>query len=163
VVHDLEIPAEAFRATDVVVVAGLRRPGGAQRQLRRLVEISELDKSTRKKGGFRDLMSYDGRKDGLKDLGLKLSDRIQAIADSWDLTMEEAMANIRARARIRETMVNTALDQDRPELLEPEWVTEANNAFWSLVEDMNREGDTDFRRLSEDWEVWWEGVTNNDR
>ncbi len=163
VVHDLGIPTEAFRATDVVVVAGLRRPGGAQRQLRRIVEISELDKSSRKNGRFRDLMSYDGRKDSLKDLGLKLSDRIQAIADSWDLTMEEAMANIRSRALIRETMVRTAKEQDRPELLEPEWVAESNNAFWSLVEDMNREGDTDFRRLSEDWEAWWEGVTKDDR
>ncbi|NOQ55026.1 MAG: hypothetical protein GQ558_10545, partial [Thermoplasmata archaeon] len=99
----------------------------------------------------------------LKDLGLKLSDRIQAITDSWDLTMEEAMANIRSRALIRETMVRTSKEQDRPELLEPEWVAESNNAFWSLVEDMNREGDTDFRRLSEDWEAWWEGVTKDDR
>ncbi len=161
VVHDLGIPAEAFRATDVVVVAGLRRPGGAQRQLRRVVEISEQDKSSRKPGKFRDLMSYDGHRDTLKDLGLKLSDRIQAIADSWDLTMEEAVANIRARASIREIMVQTAIEEDRPELLEPEWVAESNNAFWSLIEEMNAEGDTDYERLVEDWVVWWQGVTSD--
>jgi type IV secretory pathway ATPase VirB11/archaellum biosynthesis ATPase len=161
VVHDLGIPTEAFRATDVVVVAGLKRPGGAQRQLRRVVEISEQDRNSRRPGGFRDLMSYDGHRDTLKDMGLKLSDRIQAIADSWGLTMEEAVANIRARGSIREIMVQAALEEDRPELLEPEWVAESNNAFWSLVEDMNREGDTDFCRLVDEWVDWWKGVTGD--
>jgi hypothetical protein len=161
VVHDLGIPKEAFRATDVVVVAGLRRPGGSQRQLRRVVEVSEVDKASSRAGRYRDLLSYDGRSDGLKDKGLKLSDRIKDIADSWGLTLEEAMDNIRARAVIRERMVETALRQDRPELLEPEWVSEANNAFWSLVEDMDREGDTDYTRLARDWQAWWEEVTRD--
>jgi type IV secretory pathway ATPase VirB11/archaellum biosynthesis ATPase len=161
VVHDLGIPKEAFRATDVVVVAGLRRPGGAQRQLRRVVEVAEVDKSSSRTGKFRDLLTYDGRMDGLKDKGLKLSDRINDIATSWGLTLEEAMDNIRARARIREIMVETSIRDDRPELLEPEWVAEANNAFWSLVEDMDREGDTDFSRLANDWKAWWEEVTRD--
>lgn len=161
VVHDLGIPKEAFRATDVVVVAGLRRPGGSQRQLRRVVEISEVDKSSTRPGKFRDLLSYDGRMDGLKDRGLKLSDRIKEIAVSWGFTMDEAMANIRARARIREIMVETSTKEGRPELLEPEWVAEANNAFWSLIEDMDREGDRDFMGLADSWKTWWEEVTRN--
>jgi hypothetical protein len=161
VVHDLGIPSEAFRATDVVVVAGLRRPGGSQRQLRRVVEVAEVDKSSTRTGRFRDLLSYDGRMDGLKDKGLKLSDRIKDIADSWGLSMDEAMENIRARARIRDIMVDTSISEDRPELLEPEWVAEANNAFWSLVEDMGRDGDTDFTKLAEDWKAWWEEVTRD--
>ncbi len=161
VVHDLGIPSEAFRATDVVVVAGLRRPGGSQRQLRRVVEIAEVDKSSTRTGRFRDLLAYDGRMDGLKDKGLKLSDRIKDIADSWGLSMDEAMDNIRARARIREIMVDTSISEDRPELLEPEWVAEANNAFWSLVEDMGRDGNTDFTKLAEDWKAWWEEVTRD--
>jgi type IV secretory pathway ATPase VirB11/archaellum biosynthesis ATPase len=163
VVHDLGIPKEAFRATDVVVVAGLRRPGGAQRQLRRVVEVAEVDKSSTRTGKFRDLLTYDGRMDGLKDKGLKLSDRIKDIASSWGLTLEEAMDNIRTRARIRELMVETSLREGRPELLEPDWVAEANNAFWSLVEDMDREGDTDFSRLADDWKAWWEEVTRDGR
>ena len=161
VVHDLGIPKEAFRATDVVVVAGLRRPGGSQRQLRGLVEVAGVDKTSTRSGRFRDLLSYDGRMDGLKDKGLKLSDRVREVAESWGMTMEEAMDNIRARASIRETMVETALGEDRPELLETEWVAEANNAFWSLVEDMEREGDTDFSRLAEDWRAWWQEVTSD--
>jgi len=161
VVHDLGIPKEAFRATDIVVVAGLRRPGGSQRQLRRVVEVAEVDKVSTRAGKFRDLLTYDGRVDGLKDKGLKLSDRIRDIAESWGLTMEEAMDNIRARARIREIMVETSNREGRPELLEPEWVAEANNAFWSLVEDMGREGDTDCSRLADDWIAWWEEVTRD--
>ena len=161
VVHDLGIPKEAFRATDVVVVAGLRRPGGSQRQLRRVVEISEVDKASSRTGKFRDLLTYDGRMDGLKDKGLKLSDKVREIAESWGLTMGEAMDNIRARSRIREIMVETSIREDRPDLLDPEWVAEANNAFWSLVEDMGREGDTDCSRLSDDWKAWWEEVTQD--
>ena len=161
VVHDLGIPKEAFGATDVVVVAGLRRPGGSQRQLRRVVEIAEVDKSSTRSGKFRDLLSYDGRKDGLKDRGLKLSDRIKYIATSWGLSMDEAMANIRARARIREIMVETSIKEGRPELLEPDWGAEANNAFWSLVEDMDGEEDRDFPGLTDGWKAWWEEVTRN--
>jgi type IV secretory pathway ATPase VirB11/archaellum biosynthesis ATPase len=162
VVHDLGISPEAFRATDVVVVAGLRRPGGSQRQLRRVVEVSEVDRVSRKMGAFRDLLTYDGRSDGLKDVGLKLSTRVQAIAEAWDLTMIEAMANIRARARIRQTMVRTADRMGRPELLEPDWVAEANNAFWGLVEKMGRSGVWDFEALADDWDDWWEEVTRDD-
>jgi type IV secretory pathway ATPase VirB11/archaellum biosynthesis ATPase len=163
VVHDLGISSEAFRATDVVVVAGLRRPGGSQRQLRRIVEISEVDKGSSRSGRFRDLMSYDGSLDSLEDCGLKLSDRIHAIADAWGLTLDEAMANIRARARIREVMVRTSIKEERPELIEPEWVAESNNAFWSLVEDMNQANDKSFYRLSDAWEAWWEEVTKDGR
>ena len=129
VVHDMGISADAFRATDVVVVAGLRRPGGSQTRLRRLVEIAEVDKTSRRPGRFQDLMVYDSTIDCLTDEGLRLSDRISSIADSWGLTMGQALANIRARASIRETMVRTSIEQGRPELLEPEWVAEANNAF----------------------------------
>ncbi len=163
VVHDLGIPKEAFRATDVVVVAGLRRPGGSQRQLRRVVEVSEVDKASTRTGKFRDLMTYDGRKDGLSDKGLKLSDRVREVAESWGLTLDEAMDNIRARGSIRETMVETALREGRPDLLEPDWVAEANNAFWSLVEEMDREGDTDFSGLADEWRSWWEEVTRDAR
>lgn len=161
VVHDLGIPKEAFRATDVVVVAGLRRPGGSQRQRRRVVEISEVDKESSRTGKFLEIMGYDGRMDGLKDKGLKLSDRIREIGESWGMTLDEALDNIRARARIREVMVKTAETQKRPELLEPEWVAEANNAFWSLVEDMDGDGDRDFGSLADSWESWWREVARD--
>ncbi len=163
VVHDMGISAEAFRATDVVVVAGTRRPGGSHRQLRRTVEISEVDKASRRPGRFQDLMVYDNATDCLTDEGLRLSQRISAIAESWGLTLAQAMSNIRARARMRETMVRTSVDRHRPDLLEPEWVAEANNAFWSLVEDMERDGDRDFDRLAEAWEDWWEEATRDGR
>jgi type II secretory ATPase GspE/PulE/Tfp pilus assembly ATPase PilB-like protein len=161
VVHDMGISGEAFRATDVVVVAGLRRPGGAQRQLRRVVEVSEVDKTASRPGRFSDLMTYDVQGDDLKPHALKLSDRVAAIAEAWGLSTDEAMTNIRARARIRETMVRTSTEMGRPELLDPEWVAEANNAFWSLVEDMNRDGDRDFDRLADAWEAWWKEVTRD--
>lgn len=161
VVHDLGISGEAFRATDIVVAAGLRRPGGAQRQLRRLVEISEVDKGSAQPGRFRELMRYDEGRDSLAEQALRRSERIRAVADSWGITVEEAIANIRARARIRELMVTRSGELGRPELLEPEWVAEANNIFWTLIEDMALAGDRDFERLADDWASWWMEVTQD--
>ena len=161
VVHDLGISGEAFRATDVVVVTGLRRPGGAQRQVRRVVEVSEVDKSSASPGHFTELMRYDDARDGLREQGLEASSRIRAIADSWGLTVQQAVENIRARGQMVELMVELSRKANRPELLEPEWVAEANNALWSLVDEAARKGDRDFVRLADDWARWWEEVTRD--
>jgi flagellar protein FlaI len=161
VVHDLGISGEAFRATDVVVVAGLRRPGGSQRPMRRVVEISEINKTSTKPGKFKQLMTYDTGRDSIADQAIRISDRVRGIAEAWGLTMREAQANIRARARIREIMVRTSIERSRPDLLEPEWVAEANNAFWSLVEEAERTGDRDFEGLADSWVAWWEEVTRD--
>ncbi len=161
VVHDLGISGEAFRATDVVVVAGLRRPGGAQRQLRRVVEISEVDKASTSPGHFTELMRYDEPTDALREQALERSGRVRAIAESWGLSVAEALENVRARARMVELMVETSRRAGRPELLEPEWVAEANGALWSLVDEAARRRDRDFTRLADDWARWWREVTRD--
>ena len=161
VVHDLGISGEAFGATDVVVVTGLRRPGGAQRQLRRVVEVSEVDRTSPKPGHFTELLRYDDSKDLLREQGLERSARIRAIAESWGLSVPEALANVRARARTIDLMVERSRRLNKPELLEPEWVAEANSAFWSLVDEAAKRNDRDFAKLADDWARWWEEATRD--
>jgi hypothetical protein len=106
-------------------------------------------------------MRYDDARDGLREQGLEASSRVRAVADSWGISVQQAVENIRARGRMVELMVERSRKANRPELLEPEWVAEANNAFWSLVDEAARKGDRDFARLADDWARWWEEVTRD--
>jgi len=153
VVHDLGIPPRSFSATDIVVVAGLRRPLGSQHTVRRVVEISELDKETLE---FRPLLLYDEAKDRLLPTDhLKASKRVGAIASAWGLDMREALANIAVRREIRRTIVATSRERKDPSLLDAEWVARCNNAFWDAVEAHGK----DYDKVHERWTAWFERAT----
>jgi len=152
IVHDMGIPATSFAATDVVAIAGLVRPGGSQRSHRRLLEVTELAKS-RGAGEFSPLISYDAANDGgAESSGFLASERIRAIADAWSISYEEAIANIRTRARIREVLAEGAR-AGRLDLLSAPWVSRANSAYWSLVED-GEQGESLLAR----WREWFRGA-----
>jgi len=151
IVHDMGIPASSFTATDVVAVAGLVRPGGSQRARRRLLEITEVERS-RGPGEFAALLAYDPRADGVREgSGFTASERIRAIAEAWSLSYEEALENIRVRAAIREALVEAS--PERPETLSADWVARANSAYWSLVEDGTHGDD-----LHRAWCDWFRGA-----
>jgi type IV secretory pathway ATPase VirB11/archaellum biosynthesis ATPase len=158
IVYDLDIHAEAFSATDIVVVCGLVRPGGRQRQVRRVTSISELVKGG-EPGQFRDLMVYDEETDSLVETEHLLdgSDRIRTVAEQWGLDYEQALTNIRARARMREMMAGSAASN--PALLGPETVVKANAQYWSLVEAL---GSAEPGRLMNEWGRWFERSANYD-
>ncbi len=147
VVHDMGIPAKAFSATDVIVIAGLTRPGGRQHQKRRVTEISELDKDTME---FHPLLKYDPDSDELveTDRFLNSSSKIASIAKSWGIEYEEAVLNIRLRGAIREVLVNAA-DED-PKYLNAKWVARANNKFWNLVDECE-----DLSDVEDEWYDWF--------
>ena len=151
IVHDMGIPASSFVATDVVAVAGLVRPGGSQRGLRRVLEVTEVAKS-RGLGAFAPLVAYDAAADGLREApGFAASERIRAIADAWSIPYEAALENIRVRAAVREALVEAS--RGRPELLSAEWVSRANAAYWNLVEE-GRDG----ADLLAGWMEWFRGA-----
>lgn len=54
VVHDMGISKESFAATDMIVIAGLIRPGGVQSRKRRITHVSEYADEE-----FFDLMKFD--------------------------------------------------------------------------------------------------------
>ena len=160
VVHDMNIPPKSFAATDIVVVAGLSRPGGVLRETRRVLQIAELLKSSGVDGHFQDLMLYDEAKDALVETdALKYSsEKIGKIARSWGLTMEEALRNIEVRAAYRQRMVDYSKEHGKPQVLGASWVARANGTFWSLLEKSRAEGKKDYDAILSEWTRWFEQV-----
>jgi flagellar protein FlaI len=154
VVHDMGIPSKAFSATDIVVVAGLRRPFGTHRTVRRITEISEVVKD--RDGEFRELLVYDEGKDALIESGnIGSSERVRDIARSFNLTPQQALQAIRLRAQIREDMVSTAAAHDNSSVLGARWVADANDALWGALEKHR----TDFGSALEEWRAWFGKMT----
>lgn len=147
VVHDLGIPPASFAATDVVVVAGTVRPGGSQRTLRRILEVTDLAKS-RGPGMLNPLLTYDAAKDALaRSPGLAGSERVRAIADAWSLSYEDALENVRVRAAIREALAARGW-------FDPMRVMRSNAAYASLVEDGLSSAE-----LLDGWTRWFQEAT----
>ena len=157
IVHDMGISPMAFSATDIVVIAGLARPGGIQRQLRRVTEITELAKS-RGPGEFSTLMGYDNRLDQLVEVEkmLRDSEKITSIASHWGMSKEDAFENICVRGECRARIVAESRRRGDESLLGAKFVSAANAKYWSLVEQgMERD-----RMLSE-WTRWLTGGRMN--
>jgi type IV secretory pathway ATPase VirB11/archaellum biosynthesis ATPase len=159
IVYDLGIPAKSFNATDVIVVCGLVRPGGGQRQVRRVTAVSEVVKTG--EGGFRDLLLYDESKDALVETEyLKSgSERLGAIASGWGMKYEDLLANIDLRAKIKHSVAMASASS--PELAGALWNARANSKYWELV-DENPEP-SGYDGLFDRWRAWFEAETGTSR
>jgi len=151
IVYDLGIPAKAFNATDIVVICGLIRPGGGQRQVRRITSISEVVKSEGKEGAFRDLLVYDEAKDALAETPYfrSGSERLQRIADQWGMSYQDVLQNIEARAKIKHTMAEAG-----EVMSSARWNAAANAQFWQLVSATGAE--RDYEGIYKKWRQWFE-------
>ncbi|MFO8109169.1 MAG: type II/IV secretion system ATPase subunit [Thermoplasmata archaeon] len=147
VVFDMGISEESFSATDLVLIAGMIRPGGTQRRIRTLTHVSEYEEGT-----FTDLMRYDN---GLKSTNTlkRDSERIGHIARSWAITYEQAIENINLRSDLRAKMVETSKKKGM-DLLSPSWVSETNDKFWNLVEEYHGTGSHE--EIKKEWMEWYE-------
>ncbi len=148
VVHDMDISKESFAATDIVAVAGIVRPGGMQKQERRVTQIAEYHDSE-----FSDLMEFE---QGLQptEFFKRESKKIGEIARSWGLDYSEAVENIKLRAELKKKMVDVSKKRDDEILLGPEWVARTNNKFNNLVSKYGLEKDYD--RIRKEWMDWFE-------
>ena len=142
VVHDMGISREAFMATDIVVTMGLSRPGGSTRPVRRLVELSEVSRQ-RGPGEFNLLL-------GEGDDGLRCaSETIARIAAGWGMEYQDALDNIRARAGMRQVLIDAAA-RGHGECLGPEWTCRCNEFLWQRMDEGTvnaEEAVDDFRRF----------------
>ncbi len=148
VVHDIGISKESFSATDIVVLAGIVRPGGAQRYERKVIQIAEYDD-----GEFNDLMEFNEKLQSTDHLK-RNSEKIGEVARDWGLSYSEAIENIKVRARIREKMVLEAIEKKKDELLGPKWVAKTNSKFWELISKYS--SDRDYDKIEKRWTDWFE-------
>lgn len=140
VVHDMGIPKEAFLATDLVLTMGLSRPGGGSRPVRRLTEVAEC----REEDGkvlFHQLLPADAGSEGLATSRI-----VSRIAESWNITVQEAVANVQVRADMRRALLEAAA-LNGPQYLEPEWVCRCNEFLWNRLD----AGDRDYVRIADDF------------
>jgi flagellar protein FlaI len=131
VVHDMGIAGEAFQATDVVLTMGLTRPGGTQRQVRKMVEMAETSKQ-RGPGEFNSLIDLDSGGVGPRALRDR-SETVAKIAASWNIDYGEAMENIRTRAELRSLLLAKAAAGSE-ECLGASWTCRLNEFFWRGIE-----------------------------
>ncbi len=158
VVYDIGIPSMSFNATDAVVVAGFTRPSGLHRQIRKVVQVSEYVKGS--DGEFEDLMLYDMKDNILKetDLLYEGSSLIGRIAKSWGMEYEDAVDNIRLRAKIKANLVRRSVESGNLEYLSERWINASNNKMWELIaKQSEEEGTVDHDVVFEKWKEWFLG------
>jgi len=133
IVYDIGVTPASFKATDVVIIAAPMRIGGGMEKRRRVIQISEVVKTANVMEAdkmFQDVMLYNAERDRLEStdlLEMGQSQIIGRIAKEWGISIENALANIRLRAKIKERIVEEG--NKNPELLEAKAVRDANNAF----------------------------------
>ncbi len=165
VVNDLGVPRTSFKATDLIVVANpVRSPDGIHR-FRRVTQITEVRKlwedDPLTENGFVDLFKYDPQTDSLvptNDLLRGDSDVIKAVAGSvkeWAGNWDAVWDNINLRAKIKQTLVETAQKSKNFDLLEAEFYVRANDEFHRISEQVREEvGSLDSERIFFAWNEW---------
>jgi len=159
IVYDIGVTPASFKATDVVIIAAPMRIGGGMEKRRRIIQISEVVKTANVMEAdkmFQDVMLYDAERDRLEStdlLEMGQSQIIGRIAKEWGISIENALANIRLRAKIKERIVEEG--NKNPELLEAKAVRDANNAFWMLIEESKDKRKIDYGKIEKKWMKWY--------
>ncbi|MFB6203562.1 MAG: ATPase, T2SS/T4P/T4SS family [Candidatus Nanohaloarchaea archaeon] len=165
VVNDLNVPRTSFKATDIIVsVNKIKSPDGLQ-TYRRVTGITEVRKTwtddPMEEGAFVDLMRYDSNKDELvptdtlKNGQSEILNRIAENIREWKNDWEAVWDNIQLRKRVKQTLVETANEEDRPDMLEADFVVKANQQYHIIAERVNEEyGEQQPERIYARWKEW---------
>lgn len=165
VVNDLQVPKTSFKATDIIIVANRVRSADGLRSNRKVTQITEVrkywDEDPLREQGFVDLMKYDTRTEtsepttdllsGDSDVLKSIAGMIKDYAGNWNAVWD----NIKLRATIKQTLVDTAHEQKLNHLLEAPFVIAANDAFHKITEEVKEElGSIDSTRILRQWKDW---------
>ena len=161
IVYDIGVTPSSFKATDIVIVAAPMRIGGGMEKKRRIIQISEVIKtSLSTEDIFQDIMTYNAEKDRLEStdlLEMGQSQVIGRIAKEWGISIEKAIENIKVRAKIKEKMAKEG--EENPSLLEAKAVRDANNAFWMLIEESKDKKKINYKEIERKWMKWFDEYT----
>ena len=165
VVNDLQVPRTSFKATDIIIVVNPIKSADGLHRWRRVTQITEVRKHWENdpllENGFVDLMKYDSRSDQLEpsdelingesEILKAIAGNVKEWAGSWDALWD----NILLRTKIKETLVNYAKKSKMLNLLEADFVVEANDEFHKLSDRILEEvGSLDSKRIFFDWNEW---------
>ncbi|RMF55239.1 hypothetical protein D6745_02800 [Candidatus Woesearchaeota archaeon] len=165
VVNDIGVPKTSFKATDLIIVANPIKSADGLHRFRRITQITEVRKlwedDPMLEKAFVDLMKYNPKTDTLdisKDLIngdseiLKsIAGNIKEFAGDWDAVWD----NIQLRAKTKEAITRMAEKANRLDLLEADFVIEANDRFHQTCDKVKNEvGSLDSKRIFLEWESW---------
>jgi len=165
VVNDLKVPRTSFKATDIIVIANPVRSADGLHRVRRVMSITEVRKEWEddplREKGFVDLMKYDTKKDELvvtEDLKNGDSEVVKKIAGSvreWAGNWDAVWDNIMLRAKMKKELVAKAVKSRRLNLLEADFVIQANDMFHMISDSVKEEvGSLDNKRIFFEWDEW---------
>lgn len=167
VVNDLGVPKTSFKATDVIVsVNKIKSPDGLS-TYRRVTGITEVRKEwtddPQEENAFVELMRYDSNEDRLiptdelKNGESMVLNRIAENVREWKNDWQAVWNNIQLRKKIKQEIVETAEEQDRPELLEADFTVKANQKYHILADRVGEEyGEQDPERIFARWKEWFD-------
>ena len=165
VVNDLNVPKTSFKATDVIIVANPIRSADGLHRWRRVTQISEVRKHWEQdpllENGFVDLLKYESKGDQLEPTQDLINGEIEVLksiagnvkewAGNWDAVWD----NILLRAKIKQTLVETANKINKLNLLEAKFVINANDEFHMLSDKIKEEtGTLDSKKIFFEWNEW---------
>ena len=148
VVNDLGVPTTSFKATDLIIICNFIKSADGLHKWRRVTRITEVRKRWQndpvEEDGFMDLMVYDPKTDGLKatqDFLDGKSEIVRKIAEGvrGREKFDEILADIKLRGKVRQDIANYSVNQKLPELVEAEFMVEANDTFHTIAETVNEE------------------------
>jgi len=166
VVHDLGLVPTSFKALDIIIITNVITSPDGLRRFRRVTEVVEIRKKWKEdpmlEGAFVPLMTYSAKEDTLKPTDVLLNGESEVLNEiakrvrEWHGAWEKVWDNILLRAKIKQTMVELAEKLNKPEILEAEWVTNANDAFHLISEKVFQDtGSYDSKIIYEKWLEWF--------
>jgi type IV secretory pathway ATPase VirB11/archaellum biosynthesis ATPase len=166
VVHDLGLVPTSFKALDIIVIANVITSPDGLRRFRRVTEVVEVRKKWKEdpmlEGAFVPLMTYSAKEDTLKPTDVLLNGESEVLNEiakrvrEWHGAWDRVWDNILLRSKIKQTIVEFAEKLNKPELLEAEFVTSANESFHLISEEVLREvGYVDSKLVYEKWLEWF--------
>nr|MBI4156717.1 type II/IV secretion system ATPase subunit [Candidatus Woesearchaeota archaeon] len=158
VVNDLKVPRTSFKAIDVIVVSNPVKSSDGLHKWRRVMQVTEVRKHWEedplREQGFVDIFTYDPKKDSLdvsQDLAngeievlKKIAGNVKEWAGDWDAIID----NINLRANIKEKLIDYSDKANMPDLLEADFVVDANDMFHIISDNIKEEvGNLDSKRI----------------
>ena len=166
VVNDIGVPKTSFKATDIIIVANPIKSADGIHRYRRVTEIAEVTKNWENdpllENGFVTLFKYNVQTDTLEpsselingesDVLKMIAGNIKELAGDWD----GVWSNIELRGKIKEELVKRAEKEKDPDLLEAEFVVEANDNFHLCSEMVKlKYGNLDSEKIFFEWKEWF--------
>lgn len=132
-VHDLGVLPESFAATDAIVIAGLVRPGGARRQVRRVTEVAEVSLRDGEVATS-NLLRHSGGVLEPTEASLQASAVVAKVAAAWGVSPAEVVGEVKARAELKLRQVALSQALGKPELLDAQAAADLNAEYARLRE-----------------------------